>query len=74
MSSQSDKLEAEIWHFGPNLDHIFCPSSGTLGPIPKQLTMDNLHTSAGNIFKFQPSKFKTVGGVRGQRNKMACIL
>ena len=27
------QLVAEIWHFGPNLDHIFGPSSGTLEPI-----------------------------------------
>ena len=32
--------------------------------------MDNLHTSAGNIFKFQPTRLKTVGGVNPQRNKM----
>ena len=36
--------------------------------------MDNLHTSAGNIFKFQLSRFKTVGGVHSQRNKTACLL
>ena len=29
------------------LDHIFGPSSGTLGPIPKKFLMDNLPIMAG---------------------------
>jgi len=29
------------------LDHIFGPSSGTLGPIPKKILMDNLPIMAG---------------------------
>ena len=32
---------------GPNLDHIFGPSSGTLGPIPKKILRDNLPNMAG---------------------------
>ena len=63
-----------IRQIGPNLYHIFGPSSWTLGPIPKQLEMDNLHTCGGNIFKFQPSRFKTVGRVHREMNKMACLL
>ena len=35
------QLEAEIWHFGPNLDHIFGPSSETLEQI-KTIAMYNL--------------------------------
>ena len=51
-------MEAEIWHFGPNLDHIFGPSSGTLGPIPKKkINLDNLPIMGlGLIFKFLASK------------------
>ena len=57
------QLEAEIWHFGPNLDHIFGPSSGTLGPIPKKINLDNLPIMAGFRSTFQLISFKTVGGV-----------
>ena len=56
---------------GPNLDHIFGPSSGTLGPIPKKILMDNLPIMAGYWSKFQPSRSNTVGGVALERYKMA---
>ena len=58
------QLEAEIWHFGPILDHIFGPSSGTLGPIPKKINLDNLPNMVGFRSKFQPPSIKSVGGVR----------
>ena len=53
---------------GPNLDHIFGPSSGTLGPIPKKILMDDLPIMAGYWSKFQPSRSNTVGGVALQRH------
>ena len=53
------------------LDHIFGPSSGTLGPIPKKFLMDNLPIMAGYRSKYQPSRSNTVGGVALQRYKMA---
>ena len=62
--SSIGQLEAEIWHFGPNLDHIFGPSSGTLGPIPKKINLDNLPNMVGFRSKFQPPSIKSVGGVR----------
>ena len=56
------------------LDHIFGPSSGTLGPIPKKILRDNLPIMAGYRSNFQPSRSKNVGGVALERNKMACII
>ena len=44
---------------------------GPLAQSQKLFAMDNIHTSAGNIFQFQPSSFKTVGEVHRERNKMA---
>ena len=44
--SSIGQLEAELWHFVPNLDHIFGPNSGTLGLIPKT-----------NRMKQKPSQF-----------------
>ena len=63
-----------IRQIGPNLDHIFGPSSGTLGPIPKKFLRDNLPNMAGYWSNFQPSRSKNVGGVALERNKMACII
>ena len=59
---------------GPNLDHIFGPSSGTLGPIPKKILRNNLPNMAGYWSNFQPSRSKNVGGVALERNKMAPII
>ena len=42
------------------MDHIFGPSSGTLGPIPKKILMDDLPIMAGYWSKFQPSRSNTV--------------
>ena len=56
------------------LDHIFGPSSGSLGPIPKKILRDNLPNMAGQWSNFQPSRSKNVGGVALKRNKMACII
>ena len=53
------------------LDHIFGPSSGTLGPIPKKILRDNLPNMAGYWSNLQPSRSNTVGGVALQRYKMA---
>ena len=56
-----------IRQIGPNLYHIFGPSSGTLGPIPKKILMDNLPIMARYRSKYQPSRSNTVGGVALQR-------
>merc|ERR1711936_1484774 len=53
------------------LDHIFGPSSGTLGPIPKKFLRDNLPNMVGYWSNFQPSRSKNVGGVALERHKMA---
>ncbi len=53
------------------LDHIFGPSAGTLGPIPKKFLRDNLTNMVGYWSNLQPSRSNTVGGVVLQRYKMA---
>ena len=58
------QLGAAKRRFLLKFDHIFGPSSGTLGPIPIFLVMCTLLNMAGYIPKFQLFKSKTVGGVR----------
>ena len=72
--SPIEQLEAEIQSFLPNFDHIFGPSSGTIGPIKKKFKLCNLLICAGYISKFQHPRSKIVGGVWQQRNKMAPLI
>ena len=52
-----------IRQIGPNSDHIFGPSSGTLGPITKKINLVNLPIMAGFRSNFELPNIKTVGGV-----------
>ena len=58
------QLEVEKWRFLLKFDHIFGPSSGTLGPIQFFLVMCTPLNMVGYIPKFQLPRSKTVGGVR----------
>merc|ERR1712110_538441 len=46
-----------------NLDHIFGPNSGTLGPIQKKINLVNLPIMAVFRSNFELPNIKTVGGV-----------
>ena len=52
----------------------FGPSSGTLGPIPKNFLRCNLPYCVGSVSKFQPPGFKTVEVVWQGRTFLASIL
>ena len=73
--SSIGQLKAELLNFVPNFDHIFGPSSETLGLIPTKLRMYLLTIWGGGVHtNFQLPRFKIVEGVLSRRNNIFSLL